>query len=100
MDRKIIPLPTGAWGETMKRKPPPKAYEPPPPLPERLASAKVRGNTIQAFLLEEEKAAVEAFLKSLGGKLTKGDWLRWLVTDAVENRRVPPGWEKRLPKEE
>jgi hypothetical protein len=96
MDRKIIPLPTGVWGETMKRKPRPKAYEPPPPLPEHLTATRARGNTIQAFLTEEEKEAVDAFLKPLR-RLSKGDWFRWVVLEAVSERRVPPGWESMLP---
>jgi len=51
-----------------------------------------RGDSVQTFLGPREKQAYLRFVRRLG--LTSTEYLRWLITDAIVNRRVPPGFEE------
>ena len=91
----VLPLPIGrdtGRGYLMPRKKI-ATFTPPPPV--GVPRTAGRGKAVQAWLEPGEKEELDRMLAIVG--LTKDEYLRWLITHAVADRRLPPGYS--MPKE-
>ena len=60
------------------------------PQPRSPGRSGARGRSAQTFLSSEESVALDSLLREVG--LTKGDYLRWLITYAIASRLKPEGF--------